>query len=298
MELQQLRYVLAVADFGNFTRAADFCHVAQPSLSQQIINLEKELGQKLFHRLGRKAVLTEAGSSFLDRARRILFEVDDATREIKDSHNLDRFIHVGAIPTLAPTLLPPVIALCRTQFPNLVINVREDFRDEQIRGVIEGELDLALISMPVKDPRVSVEKILTEPLMLVLSKSHPLASRPKIQVEDIKQERFVMLGGGSSLSQEVQRFCGDNQFEPNVVSTCAQIATVKALVSLNGGISILPKSTITPEDRGALIVSNLDGRSPTRDIGLIRHPQRYHSKGAEQFLRLLREHTKKPSLAG
>ena len=80
MELYQLRYAVAVAETGNFTRASERCHITQPSLSQQIINLEEELGHKLFHRLGRKAVLTEAGTVFLERARRILFEVDDATR--------------------------------------------------------------------------------------------------------------------------------------------------------------------------------------------------------------------------
>ena len=84
MELHQLRYVLAVSETGNFTRAAERCSVTQPSLSQQIINLESELGHKLFHRLGRQAVPTEAGAAFLERARRIIFEVDDASRAIRD----------------------------------------------------------------------------------------------------------------------------------------------------------------------------------------------------------------------
>src|SRR3982751_877166 len=98
MELQQLRYVAAVADTGNFTRAAERCFVTQPSLSQQIINLESELGHKLFHRLGRKAVLTEAGAVFLERARRILLEVENATKEISDHPSLGRRITVGAVP--------------------------------------------------------------------------------------------------------------------------------------------------------------------------------------------------------
>src|ERR1039458_4132443 len=89
MELNQLRYVTAVAETGNFTRAAVRCSVAQPSLSQQIINLEREIGHKLFHRLGRKAVLTEAGTVFLERARRILFEVEDATKELSDHPSRD-----------------------------------------------------------------------------------------------------------------------------------------------------------------------------------------------------------------
>src|SRR5471032_395998 len=111
MELSQFRYVLAVAETGNFTRAAERCHITQPSLSQQIINLEREVGHKLFHRLGRKAVLTEAGTTFLERARRILFEVENAAKELSDHPALDRRITIGAVPTIMPYLIAPVIAL-------------------------------------------------------------------------------------------------------------------------------------------------------------------------------------------
>ena len=106
MELVQLRYVVAVAETGNFTRAATQLDIAQPSISQQISKLEKELGQRLFHRIGRKAVLTQAGSAFLDRARNILFEVEDVVKQLRDDPSMQRRITVGAIPTLAPYLLP------------------------------------------------------------------------------------------------------------------------------------------------------------------------------------------------
>src|SRR5476651_870591 len=121
MELSQLRYVLAVAETGNFTRAAARSNIAQPSLSQQIIKLEKELGHKLFHRLGRKAVLTEAGTAFLERARRILFEVENAAKELSDHPSLDRTITIGAVPTIMPYLLAPLIVRCREKHPNLLI---------------------------------------------------------------------------------------------------------------------------------------------------------------------------------
>lgn len=296
MELQQLRYLVAVAETGNFTRASERCHVAQPSLSQQIINLEKELNQKLFHRLGRRAVPTEAGSVFLQRAKRILLEVDDAAREIEDSQTLERSITVGAIPTLAPNLLPPMIALCRKHFPELTLRVQEDFRDNLIQGVRDGDLDLALVSMPVRDPLLNTEVILQEPLLLILAKDHPLASKTKVLVDDIKKEPFVMLGGRSTLNQEIHRFCGDNQFEPLVSCRCAQVTMVKTLVGMACGISILPKASITLEDRRNLIAKPLADRTPCREIAVIRHLQRFQSRGAEQFLKLLREHTQKPQL--
>jgi LysR family transcriptional regulator, hydrogen peroxide-inducible genes activator len=294
MELQQLRYVIAVAETGNFTRASEKTNVSQPSLSQQIINLEKELGHKLFHRLGRKAVLTEAGSVFLERARRVLFEVEDASREIKDSHALERSITVGALPSLAPSMIPPLIALSRTHYPQLVVNVWEDFRDELIRGVLEGELDLAIMGLPIKDSRIHTELLFAEPLLLAIGINHPLASRRSVGVDDIKKEKFVMLGGGSTLSTDIQRFCGDNQFEPIIACRCAQLSTAKSLVALGCGISILPKSTLSHDDRGSIITKSLEGSNPTREVGVIRHMQRYQSRGSEQFLTLLREHTKKP----
>jgi len=289
MELHQIRYFVAVAESGNFTRAAERSHVSQPSLSQQIINLEKELRHKFFHRLGRRAVLTEAGATFLIRAKQILAGVDDATRELSDGLLLDRRIVVGAIPTVAPYLLPQLIGRCRTEFPNLVIQVREDFRTELIRGVIDGELDLALTSLPVKDPRVSVEPIFTEPLLLLVGRQHPLSKKISVTAKDLADQTFVLLGESSSLTHQIQRFCGDHDFEPRIAYRCAQIATVKELVGLGLGISILPQVCRAKDDRNSLVYKRLSGREPEREVAVIRHLQRYQSRGAEQFLGALRE---------
>jgi len=289
MEIHQIRYFLAVAETENFTRAAERMSIAQPSLSQQIINLEKELGHKLFHRLGRRAVLSEAGGTFLIRARRILAEVDDATRELGDGPDLGRRILVGAISTVAPYILPQLVDRCRTQFPHLVIHTREDFRSQLVRSVVEGELDLALVSLPVKDPRLSVESIFTEPLLLAVHNRHPLAVAPDVTAKDLANETFVLLGDSSSLTMQIQRFCGDHDFEPRIGHRCSQVATVKALVGQGLGISILPQVCKAREDRTTLVYKRLSGREPEREVAVIRHLQRYQSRGAEQFLGALRQ---------
>ena len=294
MELSQLRYVLAVAEAGNFTRAATRSGVAQPSLSQQIIKLERELGHKLFHRLGRKAVLTEAGTAFVGRARRILFEVEDATKELGDSPSFERKITVGAIPTLAPYLLPGLIARCRTRHPNLQVNIREDFKSTLVREMLEGELDLALVALPVEEASIQVEVLWKEPLLLAVAKDHPLASRQGVTAADLAKESFVLLGSSSSLAAQVRRFCGDHHFEPRIGSRCAQVATVKALVATGAGISILPAGARTAEDRGALDYVALSDAEPFREIAVLKHMQRYQSRGAEQFLALVREGPKEP----
>lgn len=293
MEIHQIRYFLAVAETENFTRASERANITQPSLSQQIINLEKELGHKLFHRLGRRAVLTEAGASFLGRARRIIGEIDDATRELSDGPDLGRKILVGAIPTVAPYLLPQLFDRCRTEFPHLVIHSREDFRSQLVRSVLEGDLDLALVSLPVKDPRLSVELLFTEPLLLAVHPQHPFATAAEVTAKDLANQTFVLLGDSSSLTMQIQRFCGDHDFEPKIGHRCSQIATVKGLVGQGLGISILPQVCRAREDRSTLVYRHLSGREPEREVAIIRHMQRYQTRGAEQFLTALRQGTGK-----
>ena len=292
MELHQLRYFVAIAETGNFTRAAERSHITQPSLSQQILNLEREVGHKLFHRLGRKAVLTEAGTTFLERARRILFEVENATKELKDHPALDRRITVGAVPTVAPYLVAPLVARCRETHPNLLIHVREDFRSNLSRAVVEGELDLAVVTLPVKDHRLSIEPLMTEPLLLVVNKGHPLTGRSEITANDLAEETFVTMGDSSTLAAQVRSFCGDHNFSPKVGYRCAQVSTLKLFVSMGAGISILPQVARLPADRETLTYLRLTGSAPTRELAVIRHLQRYQSRGAEQFLSVLRDYAR------
>jgi LysR family hydrogen peroxide-inducible transcriptional activator len=289
MELGQLRSMVAVVDTGNFTRAAERLGITQPSLSQQIINLEKELGHKLFHRLGRRAVVTEAGAVFIERARRILFETESAAKELSDHPSLERRITIGSIPTVAPYLIPGLITRCRALHPNLQIDVREDFSPYLMRAVVEGELDLAIAALPLKDPRISIEPLLVEPLLLVVGKGHPLATQAKVNVADLAKERFVMLGSSSSLAAQVKAFCGDHHFEPRIGFRCAQVATVKAIVGIGAGVSILPRVAQSAEDERTLKYVPLQGAAPTRELAVFRHVQRYQSRGAEQFLAVLRQ---------
>jgi LysR family hydrogen peroxide-inducible transcriptional activator len=290
MELHQLRYFVAVAETGNFTRASERCHVTQPSLSQQVLNLEREVGHKLFHRLGRRAVLTEAGNTFLERARRILFEVENAAKELSDHPSLGRRITIGAVQSVMPYLVVPIIAKAVRELPNLTIDAREDFRADLVHAVVEGELDLAVVPLPVKDPRVSIEPLLTEPMLLVVGKHHPIAQRSDISLAEVAEESFVSLGSSSSVAEQIQVFFGGHNFAPRISYRCAQVATLKLLVAMNLGISILPQLTRQADDEGSLTYLRLTGSEPTRELAVIRHLQRYQSRGAEQFLNFLRQH--------
>ncbi len=289
MELHQLRYVVAIAKTGNFTRAAETSFVSQPSLSQQVAKLEKELGHKLFHRLGRRAVPTDAGAVFIERARRILTEVENASSEIRDDPNLGRQITLGAIQTVAPYLIPQLITQAKEVLPNLQINTYEGFRGDLVEGIIDGRIDLALVAMPLNDPRLSSEPIFREPLMLAVGRNHPLATKRNFTVADLAEETWIMMGRSSTLTEQVHEFCGVHQFEPRIGYRCGQVTTLKSLVGLGHGIAILPRLSQHRNDHGTIVYRQLAGHTPTREIGIVRHLQRYQSRGTAQFLDLIRQ---------
>jgi LysR family transcriptional regulator, hydrogen peroxide-inducible genes activator len=292
MEITQLRYFVAVVEAQNFTRAAEKCNITQPSLSQQIINLERELGQRLFHRLGRKAVPTEAGNAFLQRAKGILRDIEDAAREMGDHSGQGRRIAIGAVQTVMPYLISDLVIQCRTSHPQLAIDAHEGFRADLVRGVLEGTLDLAVVPLPVKDRQLAIEPLLSEPLLLAVGRDHPFASQPEIDIRAIAGETFVGLGDSSALAAQVRAFFGDQKLEPRIGIRCTQVATLKRFVAAGLGISLLPQLARHEEDRESLVYLRLSGDEPRRELVVVRHLQRYQTRGAEEFLRLLREHVR------
>jgi LysR family hydrogen peroxide-inducible transcriptional activator len=288
MELYQLRYFLAVADSGNFTKAAQRSFISQPSLSQQILNLEEEFGQKLFHRLGRKAVLTEAGKTLVDGARRILTEADHTMAELKNDPLLGPEVHVGAIQTVAPFFLPAVLAYCTANNVRLRLHTHEDFRRSLVEEVYNGKLDWALVSLPLNEPRLQIEKLYSEPLWLAVGAAHPLARAEHISFTDLRNETFILLGEASTLSAQIERYCGEYDFEPRIGHRCGQLATVKVFAAMGLGVSVLPQSARSATDPEGLVFRKFTGIAPSRDIALVRHRGRHLGQGAGLFAEIAR----------
>ncbi|RKX32981.1 MAG: LysR family transcriptional regulator [Verrucomicrobia bacterium] len=290
MEIHQIRYFAAVAREGNFTRAARSCFVSQPSLSQQILKLEDEIGQPLFQRLGRRAVLTEAGERFQARARRILREIDNARRELADMAETGGRLVVGGIPTVVPFLMPGVLEELRNSDPRLRIELREEILGRIVDSVHSGELDLAVTSRLGPSTELQFEPLITEPIWLVLPVGHPLADQVDISIESLRDEPFVFLGETSSLGHQVTRFLMDVDFDPNVVSKCSQVRTVKNLVAHGLGLSFLPAIAAESQGESNLVYRRLRGISPYRELGIVRHPQRYLGTGARRFCETVKAH--------
>jgi LysR family hydrogen peroxide-inducible transcriptional activator len=285
MELHQLRYFLAVAQAGSFSRAAERCHVSQPSLSQQISKLETRLRQRLFDRLGRRVVLTNAGRLLLDRATAIVSAVEDAERRMRDAEGLEGGkLAIGAIPTIAPYLLPPALERFLSRHPNVELTVHEDVTSHLVTAAVAGDIDLALVALPVEDQRLQAEPLLTEPLLLALPPDHRLCKRRQVTIDDLRQERFILLDEMHCLGEQIISFCRANDCQPRIACRSAQISTVQALISLGQGVSLIPEMARRADAKGGRVYRPLADRKPTRTIGAVWHRHRYQSPVAEWFL--------------
>ena len=290
MELHQLRYLLAVAKTGNFSRAAEQCHVSQPSLSQQIAKLESELGERLFSRLKRSAVLTSAGEALVQRASRILAEVEAARRDVADAAEQVRGkVNVGVIPTIAPYLLPRVLALTARECPGMEVRIHEATTAQLLVSAAACEIDLAIISLPIADARFVREPLFDEELLLAVPPRHPLIKKPRVRLRDLENERFILMEEGHCLTDQSLRFCHRNDLHPQVAFRSAQLETIQALVASGVGISLIPKLALHPKRPGQPVYLSLADPKPMRTIGVLWRKEHHHSRAAREFLRLLQK---------
>jgi len=290
MEMHQLRYFVAVAQANSFSRAAKACFVSQPSLSQQIAKLEAELGQRLLDRLGRSVQLTDAGRQLFDSALTILATVEDAKRRMKDDGNLAGCrLSVGAIPTIAPYLLPAVLRQFSKRHPDVEMTVHEDVTRNLIDAIVAGELDLAVMSLPIDDEHLDFETLRTEPLLLALPRGHRLSRKKGITMDDIREERFLVLSEMHCLGDQILSYCRAHECQPRIACRSAQIATMQALIEQGLGVTLLPEMATRKPSSKSVVYRRLVAPGPNRTISVTWRKHRYHSIAAMRFLEVLRD---------
>jgi LysR family hydrogen peroxide-inducible transcriptional activator len=291
MELHQLEYLLAVAEEGSVTRAAEKLMLAQPSLSQQLRKLEREVGQPLFDRLPRGVVLTEAGRRLVEDARRILASVQDARRHVADARKeVGGPLIVGVIPTIAPFVIPRLAAAFLGDFPDVELALVEDVTQGLVDRLERAEIDLALASSVEASRRVLVERVATEPLWLLVPAGHRLAGRPAIAWSSLLRERFLVLQAMHCLAGQVQQVCVEKGLAPRIISQGAQLATIAAMVSSGLGLSIVPDMMRVGDTEASRVYRPFAGSAPTRELNLLWSPDRYRTNAAREFARLARGH--------
>jgi LysR family hydrogen peroxide-inducible transcriptional activator len=288
MELHQLRYVLAVARTRNFSRAAEECHVAQPSLSQQIKKLEIELGERLFDRLKRETKLTSHGETFLTRAVRILEEVDAAKREANDAQNLLRgTLTIGVLPTIAPYLLPKVMAQFTKKFPGVKIVVQEDITARLLKLALDYEIDFALVSPPIPAERLEVRVLFSEELLLALPPGHPLTRKRHVALADLEGEQLMVMKEGHCLGEQVLGFCDRRDVKPRISFRSSQLETIQALVSSGLGLSLVPAMAARSKCKGLPEYRSFRAPRPERKIVVAWPKERPPGCAANEFLKML-----------
>lgn len=245
MEFHQLRYVCAIADTGNFSRAAERCQIAQPSLSQQVLKLEEDLGAKLFDRLGRSVRLTEAGRAFIPHARAVLEQMEVARLSVADKNaDLRGSIAVGVIPTVAPYLIPSYTAAFAKNYPDAKLRIVEETTAVLVEGLRDLSIDVAILALPLRHKDLELFPIRTEPLFVVMRRDHPRASAESLALKDLRGEAFVMLRDGHCFRDLSIATCTRARITPNIAFESGQFSSLLGMVAAGVGVSLVPEMAI------------------------------------------------------
>ncbi|HEY8314012.1 MAG TPA: LysR family transcriptional regulator [Candidatus Baltobacteraceae bacterium] len=292
MELRQVRYFMAVARHAHFTHAAEELSLAQPALSQQVAALERELGVRLFDRTNRRVSLTSAGQAFLQRAVRIVADVDAAAEEMSAfAGGLRGRVVLGTNQSLSEYTLPKILGRFHARYPGVEIALREGLAPQMIAGLHDATLDLAIGDMGDATSRalrgMRSEKLYTDELAIAVSVAHPLAARKRIEIAALRDERFIVFKPGSSLTNMLYALARTAGFEPRVAFESADSVTVRALVAEGLGVTLFPRSIAQPAGPAIAMLSLAP--KLVRTISLVHRRAPAHGPAAQTFLDYVRE---------
>jgi LysR family transcriptional regulator, hydrogen peroxide-inducible genes activator len=281
MEVHQLRYFCAVARHGTFTRASEVEHVAQPSLSQQILKLEAELGSRLFDRLPRSAKLTVFGRAFLPKAERILRELEAAKTELLEMAGDEKGdVELGIIPTISAYLLPKLLQGFSAGHPQVSVKIVEDITPVLLERLHRGTIDMAVAALPIAGSDLATVELFEERFYAVLPELHPKAARRSISLAELNREPFLLLKEGHCFRDSLIAACHQSRMTPKVAFESGQFATILAMVSAGMGVSAVPAMAVQPHP-GCKFVP-ISGRHSTRKVGVL--TLRHHYKTRAQRL--------------
>jgi len=288
MELQQLRYFIAVADTGKFTAAARDLHVAQPSISKQLRKLEDELGAALLERRRTGVVLTDAGAILLPWAKRMLADLDGARSEVAGLATLEGGrLSVGATPSLSTVLLPRVLAAFHAEHPGITLSVVEAGSRDLVDRLAAGDLDLALVILPVpREELFETAPLIREELVLAVARDHPLARRKTVKVADLRGVPLVMFREGYDLRSATITACEQAGFHPTFAVEGAEMDGVLRMAAAGVGVAVVPRMVV--ERGGPLVAVRLAQPTLSRSVGVAFRRDRHHSRAADAFVTLLR----------
>ena len=289
MEMQQLRYFVAVADAGKVTAAARDLHVAQPSVSKQLRKLETELGAPLFERGKTGVALTAAGRILLPWAKRVLTDLEGARSDVAGLASLERGrLSIGATPSLSTVLLPRVLAAFHSEHPGITLNILEAGSGDLVERLAMGGLDVALVILPVpREELFDTTPLLREELVLAVAKRHPLAKRKSVRVSELRGVPLVMFREGYDLRSATIAACEQAGFHPTFAIEGAEMDGVLRMAAAGVGVAVVPRMVV--EKGGPLVAVRLAQPTLMRSVGVAFRRDRQHSRAADALVARLRE---------
>jgi DNA-binding transcriptional LysR family regulator len=269
MDLRQLEIIRAIAETGSFTAAGEKLHVSQSAISRQILILEDELGEPVFHRIGRRIRITPAGESLLQLSHRVFRDLQETVSAISDTREaLGGSIGLVGGMTVCLYVFPALLAEVRRIHPNLDMRVTVGSTLRSVEMLRSGAGDLGLLTLPIAASDLVSVPLLTEELLLATYPSHPLASQKKIVPADLEGQPFVLFETGSITRQIVEEFFARERISPPIIMETENVEIIKAMVRSGLGISIIPwQAAVADVTTRQLFCSRITGASLVRQTG-------------------------------
>lgn len=269
LTLKQMRYFEALARHGHFGRAADTCAISQPALSMQIKEMEEVMGTPLFERGARQVRLTSFGEEVATRVRDILRGVEDLSELARAAEGrLAGHLRIGVIPTIAPYLLPRLIARLTADNATLDIRARETVTPKLLEELGDGRLDTAIVALPVSEPAFAETDLFSEDFVLVRPGAD--ANKPVPSRDKLREMRLLLLEEGHCFRDQALSFCNLSANAPRELLDGSSLTTLVQMVSAGIGVTLIPEMAVEVETRAAPVsVTRFDGPQPSRRIGMI-----------------------------
>ena len=291
MELYQLEYFLEAARQRNFTRAAARLNLAQAALSEQIRNLERDLGTQLFHRGRRETVLTAAGEILRQHAEDLIGRAASARQAVNDLIGLrGGRLAIGAIPSVSACVLPAAIAAFRKKHPDVELALFEGTSEAVAQWVESGRVDFGIVQLPAPSGKFDEAVLFTEPFVVLVPKSHPIAKQRSVSLGKLANESFILYKGRAR--DTALAACRAAGFEPRIACESSELETIRSLIAAGLGIAILPQLA-TRQSVANCVTVRLQGAGIERQVAMLSRAGHAPSPGASVFRRILAASVKK-----
>jgi len=289
MNIRDLQYVAALAEIKHFGRAAESCHVSQPTLSTQIRKLEEYLDLDIFERSGRRVMVTPEGEQIVERARILLRdyeELQSVARRLKDP--AAGTYRLGVFPTLAPYFLPRIVPVVHESFRRLRLILVEEKTELLLDRLRRGEIDIALLALPLTGDDLHQEILFDEPFCLAVNRGHPLADRVSVRDKDLSGASLLLLDEGHCLRDQALEFCQRNAVDESREFRATSLETLIQMVATGLGITLVPEMAAT-RNRPMLRFIPIQEPKPHRRIALVWRKNAGQQDFFKQLAQLMRD---------